>query len=78
VQCYKGRRTEEPEKSSLAPLPDGIMKDIYESMPVGTPVSADFFAGLGILSGDLVGHLSMLEVMGYITSAPGGTYLREI
>ena len=70
--------TEEPKKSSLAPLPDGVMKDIYESMPVGTPVSADFFAGLGILSGDLVGHLSMLEVMGYITSAPGGTYLREI
>ncbi|MBR6578284.1 MAG: DNA-processing protein DprA [Clostridia bacterium] len=68
----------EPKRSSLAPLPDGIMKEIYESMPVGTPVSADFFAGLGILSGELVGHLSMLEVMGYITSAPGGTYLREI
>jgi predicted Rossmann fold nucleotide-binding protein DprA/Smf involved in DNA uptake len=72
----------EPEmkspKSSLAPLPDGIMKDIYDSMPIGTPVSADFFAGLGIASGELVGQLSMLEVMGYITSSPGGTYLREI
>ncbi len=65
-------------KSALAPLTDGIMKDIYESMPIGTPVSADFFAGLGITSGELVGQLSMLEVMGYITSSPGGTYLREI
>jgi hypothetical protein len=47
-------------------------------MPIGTSVSADFFAGLGIASGELVGHLSMLEVMGYIASSPGGTYLREI
>ncbi len=68
----------QPRRSSPAPLSDGITKDIYESMPIGTPVSADFFAGLGISSGELVGQLSMLEVMGYITSAPGGTYLREI
>lgn len=67
-----------PAKSSLAPLPEGIMRDIFESMPVGTPVSADFFARFGLSSGELVGHISMLEVMGYITSTPGGTYLREI
>jgi hypothetical protein len=66
------------KKTPLATLPDGIMKQIYESMPIGTSVSADFFAGLGIASGELVGHLSMLEVMGYIASSPGGTYLREI
>lgn len=66
------------QKSSLASLPEGVMKDIYESMPIGTPVSADFFAGIPATSGELVGHLSMLEVMGYIRSAPGGTYLREI
>ena len=65
-------------KASHSPLPDGVMKKIYESMPIGTPVSADFFAGLDISSGELVGQLSMLEVMGYITSSPGGTYLREI
>lgn len=65
-------------KASHSPLHDGVMKKIYESMPIGTPVSADFFAGLDISSGELVGQLSMLEVMGYITSSPGGTYLREI
>jgi len=63
--------------STLPPLPEGIMRDIYESMPVGTPVSADFFSRFGLSSGELVGHISMLEVSGYITSIPGGTYLRK-
>ena len=74
----------EPEKVSredpsaaLSPLPEGTMRDIYESMPVGTPVSADFFAPFGLDPGKLVGYISMLEVSGYITSIPGGTYLRK-
>lgn len=71
------KREETPAKSNLAPLPEGIMRDIFESMPIGTPVSADFFSGFGLSSGELVGHISMLEVMGYITSMPGGTYLRK-
>ncbi len=66
-----------PQKSSAASLPEGIMRDIYESMPIGIPVSADFFAKFALSSGELVGHISMLEVMGYITSVPGGTYLRK-
>lgn len=68
----------EPQKTNLAPIPEGIMRDIYESMPKGKPVTADFFASFGLSSGELVGYISMLEVMGYITSTPGGTYLREI
>ena len=64
-------------KPSLSPLPEGMMKDILESMPIGTPVSADFFAGFGLDPGKLVGYISMLEVSGYITSIPGGTYLRK-
>ena len=63
--------------SNLPPLPEGIMRDIYESMPVGTPVSADFFSRFGLDSGILVGYISMLEVSGYILSIPGGTYLRK-
>ncbi len=63
--------------SALPPLPEGIMRDIYESMPIGTPVSADFFSRFGLASGVLVGYISMLEVSGYITSIPGGTYLRK-
>lgn len=74
----KEEKTEEaPARSVLSPLPEGIMRDIFESMPIGTPVSADFFSGFGLSSGELVGHISMLEVMGYITSMPGGTYLRK-
>lgn len=68
---------EEEPRPSLPTLPEGMMRDIYESMPVGTPVSADFFSGFGLSSGELVGHISMLEVSGYIVSIPGGTYLRK-
>lgn len=67
----------ETQKSSRPMPPEGIMRDIYESMPVGTPVSADFFSGFGLDSGKLVGYISMLEVSGYIISIPGGTYLRK-
>ena len=68
---------EQTPASNLPPLPEGIMRDIYESMPVGTPVSADFFSRFGLDSGILVGYISMLEVSGYILSIPGGTYLRK-
>lgn len=64
-------------KSNLPPLPEGMLRDIYESMPIGIPVSADFFGKFGLSSGELVGHISMLEVSGYIMSIPGGTYLRK-
>jgi len=64
-------------KSTLPPLPEGILRDIYESMPAGVPVSADFFGKFGLSPGELVGHISMLEVSGYIKSIPGGTYLRK-
>lgn len=68
----------EMKRSSLPPLPEGKMRDIYESMPVGVPVTADFFSRFKLAPGELVGHISLLEVSGYITSTPGGTYLREI
>jgi DNA processing protein len=69
----------EPEEPQVQPsrLPEGMMRDILESMPIGTPVSADFFAGFALDPGKLVGYISMLEVSGYITSIPGGTYLRK-
>ena len=68
-----------PEEPKVQPsrLPEGMMRDILESMPIGTPVSADFFAGFALDPGKLVGYISMLEVSGYITSIPGGTYLRK-
>lgn len=69
----------EPEEPKVQPsrLPEGMMRDILESMPIGTPVSADFFAGFALDPGKLVGYISMLEVSGYIMSIPGGTYLRK-
>ncbi len=67
-----------PRKASLPPPPEGMMRKLYDSMPIGTPVTADFFADFGLAPGALVGQLSLLEVSGYIISIPGGTYLREI
>ncbi len=74
------KKAEKPEtqKPSLPPPPEGIMRELYESMPVGTPVTVDFFAEFGLAPGVLVGKLSLLEVSGHIISIPGGTYLREI
>lgn len=63
---------------ALPALEEGKCKEIYESMPIGEAVTADFFAALVSDPGELVGYLSMLEVMGYILCIPGGTYLREI
>lgn len=57
--------------------PSGILGEIYESMPVGTPVSADFFERFGLDSGKLMAYIAMLEVRGYVLSTPGGTYLRK-
>jgi DNA protecting protein DprA len=57
--------------------PSGIIGEIYESMPVGTPVSADFFERFGLDSGKLMAYIAMLEVQGYVLSTPGGTYLRK-
>ena len=65
-----------PERPA-APRPSGIVGEIYESMPVGTPVSADFFARFDLDAGKLIAHIAMLEVMGYVISTPGGTYLRK-
>lgn len=66
------RRGAEP-----AGLPEGKAREIYEAMPIGTPVSIEFFSGFGLEPGALVGYISMLEVSGYVTSIPGGTYLRK-
>ncbi len=77
-QSVKKEEKDEAKKPSLPPPPEGIMRELYESMPVGTPVTADFFAKFGLAPGVLVGKLSLLEVSGHIISIPGGTYLREI
>ena len=58
-------------------LPSGIIGEIYESMPVGNPVSADFYERFGLGSGKLMAYIAMLEVQGYVLSTPGGTYLRK-
>ena len=76
----KAKEEAVPEISAseiYAARPSGIVGDIYESMPVGTPVSADFFERFGLDSGKLMAHIAMLEVMGYVISTPGGTYLRK-
>jgi predicted Rossmann fold nucleotide-binding protein DprA/Smf involved in DNA uptake len=78
----KQRPKEEAESDTMAnekpsDRPSGILGEIYESMPVGTPVSADFFERFGLDSGKLMAYIAMLEVRGYVLSTPGGTYLRK-
>jgi hypothetical protein len=76
----KAKEESVPEVSANeipAARPSGIIGEIYESMPVGAPVSADFFERFALDSGKLMAYIAMLEVQGYVISTPGGTYLRK-
>lgn len=63
-------------QSGPAPLPDGKMKLVYDAMTPGKPECADSIRIPGLDAGEIVGLLSMLEVMGYVESRPGGFYVR--
>ena len=76
-QSVKSESVSEVSAEIPSSRPSGILGEIYESMPVGTPVSADFFERFGLGSGKLMAYIAMLEVQGYVLSTPGGTYLRK-
>lgn len=76
-QNVKAESVSEVSSEIPSSRPSGILGEIYESMPVGTPVSADFFERFGLGSGKLMAYIAMLEVQGYVLSTPGGTYLRK-
>lgn len=56
--------------------PEGRLREIYGLIPPGSRVSADAFSSVDCSSGELMQHISMLELLGFIVTMPGGTYSR--
>lgn len=64
-------------ETALPPPPEGKLRQVYDLMIKGKKMNPDDFSSLGYPVGDVVGTLSMLEIMGYVESAPGGVYIRR-
>ena len=68
----------EPDRSAQAldSLPADC-REVFEAMPIGTPVSADTLCKAGFDISQLMIAFTMLEVNGLITTLPGGLYCRR-
>ncbi len=68
----------EPDRSAeaLGALPADC-REVFEAMPIGTPVSADSLCKAGFDISQLMIAFTMLEVNGLITALPGGLYCRR-
>ena len=56
---------------------DAVTRRVLEAMPIDKAISPDEFMSAGISITDAVTSLTVLEIMGLVTSLPGGTYLRK-
>lgn len=67
----------EPDHSAqkLSSLPADC-REVFEAMPIGRPVSADELCRAGFDISQLMIAFTMLEVVGLITTLPGGLYCR--
>ncbi len=67
----------EPDHSAekLASLPEDC-REVFEAMPIGRPISADELCRAGFDISQLMIAFTMLEVVGLITTLPGGLYCR--
>jgi predicted Rossmann fold nucleotide-binding protein DprA/Smf involved in DNA uptake len=67
----------EPDRSAeaLDSLPADC-REVFEAMPIGTPVSADTLCKAGFDISQLMIAFTMLEVSGLIATLPGGLYCR--
>jgi hypothetical protein len=54
-----------------------VTKKVFEAMPIDKAISPDEFVASGISISDAVTSLTMLEIMGLVSSLPGGTYIRK-
>ncbi len=61
---------------SLSSLPADC-REVFEAMPIGTPVSADAMCRAGFEISQLMIAFTMLEVHGLIITLPGGLYCRR-
>ena len=50
---------------------------VFEAIPCKSPVSVDRIVCEGLSTSDIITALTMLEIMGLISSLPGGLYIRK-
>ena len=50
---------------------------VFEAIPCKSPVSVDRIVCDGLSAQDVIGALTMLEIMGLVSSLPGGLYVRR-
>ena len=56
---------------------DVLTRKVFDAMPLDRAVSADEFVAQGIGISEAVTSLTVLEIMGLVSSLPGGTYIRK-
>lgn len=66
----------EPSQDLLVSL-DDTSRNVLEQMPLDRAVSPDAIAATGIDTGDVLTALTMLELGGFVSSLPGGLYVRK-
>ena len=50
---------------------------VFEAIPCKSPVSVDRIVCPGLSTSDIITALTMLEIMGLVSSLPGGVYIRK-
>ena len=50
---------------------------VFEAIPCKSPVSVDRIICSGLSTADIITSLTMLEIMGLVSSLPGGLYMRK-
>ena len=50
---------------------------VFEAIPCKSPVSVDRIICDGLSTADIITALTMLEIMGLVSSLPGGVYIRK-
>lgn len=72
----------EGELHESAPSPEALHtlspaeRGMYESLPE-TPFTIDFLVGAGIAAKDAVAAMTLFEILGIVSSMPGGTYQKK-
>lgn len=74
-ECVESAK--EAESAELEPVDDEEMLRILEAVKPGETVTPDSIGAMGLGGDDPMIPLSMLELMGYFESSPGGGFLRK-
>ena len=70
-------KTDNNEKNELLAGLDERTKKVFAQMPIDMAVSPDLLVDEGFDVGDVITSLTMLELCGFVTSLPGGLYMRK-